>query len=85
MKIERKKDTCLYGAIETFQEAKIKLHNLLFAGQAKMLEMKESLTLNIAMLEQAKAKMNGARNDEIVVAIVDNFWDYFRNNSNTSP
>ena len=103
VKIERKKDTCLYGAIETFQEAKITLQNLLFAGKAKMistikdlttnivlthkdaLEMKESLTLNIAMLEQAEAKVNGSRNDEIVVAIVDNFWDYFRNNSNTSP
>jgi hypothetical protein len=103
VKIERTKDTCLYGAIETFQEAKITLQNLLFAGKAKMistikdlttnivlthkdaLEMKESLTLNIAMLEQAEAKVNGSRNDEIVVAIVDNFWDYFRNNSSTSP
>ena len=102
-KVEKKKETCLYGAIETFQEAKITLQNLLFVEKAKIMkdinditskivldfksaaEMRDSLTLNIAMLEQAEAKVTGYGNDERAVMIIDNFWDHLRNHPITTP
>jgi hypothetical protein len=42
--------------------------------------MREILTLIVAMLEQAEAKMTGHGNDALVETICETFWDHLRKN-----